>query len=67
MNKFRALTVGMTVQIKSSFGNGPIHTGVIPEIEEDIKNGYPGISYDVVGLDGKPTDDSRWAYLDQVL
>lgn len=57
----------MTVRVKSGFGSGPIHTGVITEIEEDIKNGYPGIGYDVVGLDGKPTDDSRWAYLDQVL
>lgn len=67
MKRLEDLVIGMTVQVKSGFGNGPIHTGVITEIEEDIKNGYPGIGYDVVGLDGKPTDDSRWAYLDQVL
>lgn len=67
MIKLEQLAIGMKVRVKSGFGSGPIHTGKITEIETDIKNGCPGIGYDIVGLDGKTTDDSRWAYLDQLL
>lgn len=61
------IKLGSKVQVRSGFGGGPIHTGIVTEVSDDIKNGTPGIGYDVVGLDGQATDDSRWAYLDQVI
>lgn len=53
---------GDTVLVKTSFGNGPLKEGIVTELESDIKNGFPGICYDLV----EDLDDSRWAYLDQI-
>ena len=52
--------LGSVVKVATDFGSGPIVTGTVVELDEDIKNGYPGISYDL------PDGDCRWAYIDQV-
>lgn len=59
--------IGNTVEVRSGFGNGPLHTGVVTKVSHDIKNGYPGLAYDRLDLNGQVTDDSRWCYLDQVV
>lgn len=67
MVKLSDINEGMYARIRSGFGNGPIVSGEITEVSTDIKNGYPGVCYTVLDLYGKPTDDQRWAYLDQVM
>lgn len=55
------IEVGDTVRVLSNFGLGPIVTGTVDNVADDIKNGVPGIDY---------TDDNGshyWAYVDQVL
>ena len=50
---------GDTVEVSMSFGKN--RKGIIQEVSENIKNGYPGINYE---------DDENgfcWAYLDQVV
>lgn len=55
---------GDTVKLRSTFGGGPIVTGVVSGVFADIKNGYPGIDYKLNG--SEDADSERWAYLDQV-
>lgn len=55
MIKITDIRVGSVVRLRPAFGTGnPIERNVIC-VEDDIKNGRPGIDYD----DG-------WAYLSQV-
>lgn len=54
------ISVGDVVEVMDAWGTGPLLVGTVVEIEEDIKNGEPGISYDL--HDGH----SKWAYLYQV-
>lgn len=56
------LKPGMRVRVRGCFGNDSAVIGLIEEISDDIKNGYPGICY---SPEGKPWD-TRWAYLDQI-
>lgn len=67
MVKLSDIKNGMYARIRSGFGNGPIVSGEITEVSEDIKNGYPGVCYATLDANGNPTDDCRWAYLDQVM
>jgi hypothetical protein len=58
--KLSDLNIGSVVKVATDFGSGRVVTGVVVELESDIKNGYPGISYDL------PDGDGGWAYLHQV-
>jgi hypothetical protein len=55
---------GDTVKVRSSFGGGPVVTGVVSGVFADIKRGYPGIDYKLNGCEDPASE--RWAYLDQV-
>jgi hypothetical protein len=52
--------VGSVVRIAGGFGMEPPETVTLEDVEEDIKNGFPGVCY----TDKK--GDGRWAYLDQI-
>ena len=47
---------GSVVIVRGNFGNGPEERVTVQEVEEDVKNGRPGICY-----------DESWAYLSQVM
>jgi hypothetical protein len=47
---------GSVVVVRGNFGNGPEERVTVQEVEEDVKNGRPGICY-----------DESWAYLSQVM
>jgi hypothetical protein len=47
---------GSVVIVRGNFGNGPEERVIVQEVEEDVKNGRPGICY-----------DESWAYLSQVM
>ena len=53
---------GSEVIVAMDFGSGSKVTGIVNDVHKDIKNGFPGIDYTIKG-----TNDSRWAYLDQVV
>ena len=53
--KLSEVRVGSVVIVRSDFGAGPASKVVVSEVEDDIKNGQPGICY-----------DNSWAYLTQV-
>ncbi len=55
------LKVGDKVLVSSNFGSGPVIEGTVDLIEQDIKNGFPGIDY--VTKDG----NLKWAYIDQIV
>jgi len=46
---------GSIVRVRDNFGNGSPKTVTVTGVDEDIKNGFPGIDY-----------DNSWAYLTQV-
>lgn len=52
--------MGKKYYIQSSFGNGRLVVGTITEIDNDIKNGIPGVGYE--DEDG----EGFWAYDHQV-
>lgn len=60
---FDSLRAGDTVLVAMDFGGGPTVKAVITSIDDDIKNGRPGIDYYRVSN----PDDSRWAYADQIV
>jgi hypothetical protein len=47
---------GSVVVVRGNFGTGPEERVIVQEVEEDVKNGRPGICY-----------DESWAYLTQVM
>jgi hypothetical protein len=55
MIKIQDIREGSVVIVRSNFGSGPAQRVTVTEVEEDIKNGRPGICY-----------DESWAYLTQV-
>jgi hypothetical protein len=61
------LKAGSVVKVRSEFGHGPVVTGVVSEVFEEIKNGKPGITYESTGLNEQDRPCWHWAYLDQVL
>jgi len=46
---------GSKVIVRGDFGMGLPHEVIVENVEQDIKNGQPGIDYDVA-----------WAYLHQI-
>lgn len=59
--KLNELSIGDTVIVASGWGYGPLHTGVVNDVLEEVKNGRPGIDYT------RDNGNSHWAYLDQVI
>jgi protein involved in polysaccharide export with SLBB domain len=55
---FKNVKIGDTVRVR--IWGGGTRTGVVSEVDEDIKNGRPGISYDAA-------DDGYWCYADQII
>lgn len=60
--KLNEMRLGSQVYVRGGFGAEPAKLAEVTEIEQDIKNGRPGIGYTEVA-----TGDGRWAYLDQVI
>lgn len=54
-----SLREGSIVKVATAFGSGRVVTAEVTEVEEDVKNGLPGICYTTNGEGG-------WAYLSQV-
>jgi hypothetical protein len=57
----RYVRPGSVVLVAGAFGSGPLMTGVVDAVEDDIKNGEPGIDYTIKG-----TTQTHWAYLSQI-
>jgi len=57
----KQVRAGSVVIVRGSFGNGRPVQATVVEVERDIKNGYPGIDYEVHG-----EEDGSWAYLTQI-
>lgn len=60
MVKLSDIRIGSKVKVRGCFGSGKPELCEVVEIEEEIKNGEPGISY--TAEDG----EMHWAYLNQV-
>lgn len=60
---FDSLEVGDTVLVATDFGGGPTVKAVITLVDDDIKDGRPGIDYFIVS----DPNDLRWAYADQII
>jgi hypothetical protein len=56
MVKLNDIREGSVVIVREAFGTGPERRVIVEAVEEDIKNGRPGIDY-----------DGSWAYLTQVV
>ncbi len=56
---------GSVVTVRQNFGRGPVVKGRVDEVESDIKNGYPGIGYTIIG--GEEDGEGYWAYLEDVV
>jgi len=55
MVKLEDIRAGSVVMVRPNFGAGYSQRVVVEEVEEDVKNGRPGIGY-----------GDHWAYLTQV-
>jgi len=62
MVKLSDMRIGSTINVRGCFGSGKHVLATVVTIEEDIKNGRPGIDYETEDGDG----DLCWAYLEQV-
>ena len=59
--KLKDLKIGDTIEVMPNFGQGPMVTGKITEIDLDGKNGYPVVDY---------TNDrgsESWAHIHQIV
>ena len=56
MIKLEDVREGSVVIVRGNFGQGKPQRVVVTGVDEDIKNGRPGIDY-----------DGSWAYLTQVM
>lgn len=56
MVKLEDIRVGSIVMVRGSFGLDKPTQVTVQDVQEDIKNGRPGIDY-----------EEAWAYLDQVV
>ena len=61
MIKLEQLRCGSKVLVRGAFGSGSAKRATVNCVEEDIKNGSPGIDYTV-----DATGEQHWAYLEQV-
>jgi len=55
------LRSGSKVLVRGDFGSGSAKRATVESVEEDIKNGRPGIDYTV-----DSSGEQHWAYLDQI-
>ena len=55
MITLKDVRVGSIVLVCGDFGNAPPMSAIVEEVDEDIKNGRPGICY-----------ADSWAYLTQI-
>ena len=46
--EFKLLKEGSIVEVRGNFGSGPSELATIECVEDDIKNGTPGIDYRTV-------------------
>ena len=58
--EFKLLKEGSTVELRGNFGSGPLELATVTCVEDDIKNGCPGIDYTT------QSGDDHWAYIDQI-
>lgn len=58
--KLSQVRAGSVILVRGSWGSDPAVRATVDSVEEDIKNGRPGIDYTTVNGDG------HWAYLDQI-
>ena len=61
MVKLEQLRPGSKVLVRGGFGTTSAKRATVTSVEEDIKNGSPGIDYTV-----DATGEQHWAYLEQV-
>ena len=61
MVELKQLRVGSTIRVCGEFGSGPVTLASVEGVDEDIKNGRPGIEYRDL------RNNPYWAYLDQVV
>jgi len=59
MIELKDIREGSIVLVRGGFGSEPARKAVVTSVDANIKNGRPGIDYEIAG-------DSRWAYLEQV-
>jgi len=57
---FELLKEGSIVEVRGNFGSGPLELVTVTCVEDDVKNGIPGIDYTT------QSGDSHWAYMHQV-
>jgi hypothetical protein len=57
---WKQIKEGSVVYIRTNFGSGPTVKGTVVAVEEEIKNGQPGIDYN------DSEGGSWWAYKDQI-
>jgi hypothetical protein len=64
MVTLKDVRVGSIVMLRGNFGTAPAIRAVIDNVEDNIKNGVPGVDYHPAS---QPASGScSWAYLDQV-
>ena len=56
MVQIEDIRVGSVVMVRPNFGAGFAQRVIVEEVEDDVKNGRPGIGY-----------GEHWAYLHQVV
>ena len=61
MIRLEEIREGSVVIVRGGFGAETATKALVEEVEEDIKNGRPGITYREIA-----TGSPRWAYLNQV-
>ena len=62
MIKLKDIKIGSEIMVRGDFGNGSSKKAIVDNIENDIKNGFPGIDYHYAD----DVNDDRWAYLSQI-
>jgi hypothetical protein len=60
MVKLKDMREGSVVYVRGAFGGGSLNKATVVAVCEDVKNGHPGIDYELSDGDG------YWAYLEQV-
>jgi hypothetical protein len=61
MVKLENMREGSIVIVRGGFGTDSPIKAIVEEVEEDVKNGRPGICYKAIGA-----KEGNWAYLTQV-
>jgi hypothetical protein len=64
MVKLKDIRQGSVVIVRTDFGTGIPVRAIVDTVDENIKNGLPGIDYTYAGAAN--WHDGSWAYLSQV-